>query len=973
MPGLLHDMNDHSFLPETPDEPPDRQNMDKTINAYGNRLINFCLTTGILIVNGRKGDNGLFTCNDASTIDYFLTDHSTLAVVQSLSVLDFDPLFSDIHSIVAMTLMWDIPHYTSALSMDKNISTNVTKWIPEKASMFSSNLSEDNALVILQTINNVHEVDIELVESLNTNFLDLFQAAASQSNMTNKKIFKRKPKPNNQPWYNRDCKMSQRKYRYAKRQFQRFRTVGHKQSMIEEAKTYRKTLRQAKANFDEKLAMNLRQCKSHNPKQFWKILETNKKSTIEGPSIEDFEQHFLSVNVAQSNNQYQKVPLLNDNSNPELNQQITVEEVQAAIKHLKSGKSPGEDNILNEFFKCSTPTVVEAITAYFNLIFDSGIIPNCWGKGIIIPIYKNKGTQSSPDNYRGITLISSFCKLFTSVLNRRLQKYIDSYNILNQEQAGFRQNNSTADHVFALKTILDLYLSRKKELFCAFIDYRKAFDSIDRDALWLKLYQHNINGKFLTVIQNIYRQAVSQVRWAGNNSTIFTCKLGVRQGDNLSPVLFSLYLNDLVSFLDQKCRGLSQLSELTHKYMDTDTLYYHLKLFILLYADDTVILSDTAEDLQEGLIAMEEYCKLWALQINTEKTKVCIFTRKRKLAPNNFLFNGDSLEIVNSFNYLGVAFSSSGRFALHLANRVSASRKAVFSLLQKIRKFQLPIDLSLYLFDMLIVPVMFYGIEVWGYENLEQFEKIHLKFCKDLLHLRESTANCMVYGETGRFPLFITAETRVVSFWHSLHHRRDNLSCLLLSLITAMHNNNLSSCKWFDKVHSIVNRCGLTYLLTNPAMISKTQIKDLIQNRLRDQFIQMWFAKIESMSSCCNYKLFKLSFGQSVFFRDLPVFSCRLLCKFRTGNLNFPATRNLFNCEHQGHCHLCNLNVSGDAYHYLLVCPAFFHVRRQYLKAYFVTFPNYIKFAEIMSCNNIEMLKKIVSFVKIINSKLNTH
>ena len=112
----------------------------------------------------------------------------------------------------------------------------------------------------------------------------------------------------------------------------------------------------------------------------------------------------------------------------------------------------------------------------FNIVFKTGLIPKAWSEGIICTIYKNKGDPENPDNYRGITILSCFGKLFTSVLNNRLNIYLDSMNLLCEEQAGFRKNYSTIDHIFNLKCLIDLHLLGSKSLFCVFVDYKKAFE-----------------------------------------------------------------------------------------------------------------------------------------------------------------------------------------------------------------------------------------------------------------------------------------------------------------------------------------------------------------------------------------------------------------------------------------------------------------------------------------------------------------
>ena len=159
---------------------------------------------------------------------------------------------------------------------------------------------------------------------------------------------------------------------------------------------------------------------------------------------------------------------------------------------------------------------------------DTGDIPEDWFAGLIIPIYKNKGSKDDANNYRGITLLSCLGKLFTSILNHRLTEFCEQNFILNEIQAGFRKGYSTADHVFVLKHLMDLFKSRNKKLFCCFVDYTKAFDSIWREALWHKLISNGIQGKILNVIKSLYAQIKACVFINGEKSEFFISTQCVR-------------------------------------------------------------------------------------------------------------------------------------------------------------------------------------------------------------------------------------------------------------------------------------------------------------------------------------------------------------------------------------------------------------------------------------------------------------
>ena len=152
--------------------------------------------------------------------------------------------------------------------------------------------------------------------------------------------------------------------------------------------------------------------------------------------------------------------------------------------------------------------------------------------------------------------------------------------------------------MFILYSLIELLNSKKKKLNCAFIDLKQAFDTIWCDGLWQKLLYFNINGKCYRLIKNMYDNIKSSVMVDGEVSNYFSCNIGLRQGENLSPVLFNIYLNDLETyfFRHDTTSGIEcESSELDH----TVTIY--LKLFILLYADDTVIFSESKEGLQAAL------------------------------------------------------------------------------------------------------------------------------------------------------------------------------------------------------------------------------------------------------------------------------------------------------------------------------------------------------------------------------------
>ena len=169
-----------------------------------------------------------------------------------------------------------------------------------------------------------------------------------------------------------------------------------------------------------------------------------------------------------------------------VNAEITEQDIKTSILSLKVGKAAGSDGLISEMFKNSIDLIMPYLLKLFNAMFTTGVFPVMWTKSIIVPLHK-KGDYNNADNYRGISLTSVFSKIFIGILNTRLKAWSDRNNIITEEQAGFRKGYSTIDNAFILHSIIQKYLTKKRKLYVAFIDFRKAFDSVDRSKLWLIL------------------------------------------------------------------------------------------------------------------------------------------------------------------------------------------------------------------------------------------------------------------------------------------------------------------------------------------------------------------------------------------------------------------------------------------------------------------------------------------------------
>ena len=307
--------------------------------------------------------------------------------------------------------------------------------------------------------------------------------------------------------------------------------------------------------------------------------------------------------------------------------------------------------------------------------------------------------------------------------------------------------------------------------------------------------------------------------------------------------------------------------------------------------------------------------------------------------------------------------------------KVKCIRKLVrkSSTMKKSRSLMLPIDIQIELFNKTIKPILLYGCEVWGFDDLSVIEQVQLKFLKFILNIKKSTPNCIVYGETGVLPLKIDIHTRMVSYWAKLiQPETDNLSSKLYWIAKdAFENRNASYFKWFTNVHNIFIHCGYSGIWDNPGFPSKIWLTKSIKQRLTDLYIQEWSNECDTQTSCYFYKIIKPTFGFENYLIKIPFKLRRYLINIRTRNHRLPVETGRWRraSRQLRKCHLCNRDL-GDEFHYLLSCKRLTKLRKRYLPTYCHKNPNILKLQSLFSSQNINIQKKLCLFIKNIFSTL---
>ena len=161
---------------------------------------------------------------------------------------------------------------------------------------------------------------------------------------------------------------------------------------------------------------------------------------------------------------------------------------------------------------------------------------------------------------------------------------------------------------------------------------------------------------------------------------------------------------------------------------------------MLLYADDTIILAETANELQEALNALSDYCILWKMRVNVDKTKIIMFSKRKCENYPEFILNGEKIELVDSYVYLGTTIKFNGKFQEAKKKQLLQAKRALAAIISQKEKLQLPLDIFFNLFDTMVLPILLYNCEVWGYEDFEILEIFYRAFLKNTLNLSKQNS-----------------------------------------------------------------------------------------------------------------------------------------------------------------------------------------------------------------------------------------
>ena len=715
-------------------------------------------------------------------------------------------------------------------------------------------------------------------------------------------------RPQDLPWINGSIRKLMRKRNRLYKKYKQNKTIVRYESFKKARNDVTTQLRKSKKDYFKSLADKLK-TSNVSSSDYWRTLKSFIKpsTTTTIPPIFDNGSHISDSDAKAKllNDFFVSQTTLDDSAAvlPDIafpvvdtlnNIMITSEEVKTVLQTIKLGKSSGPDNINNRILKEIAIPISEPLSDLYNFSLSHGIFPEIWKQANVSPLYK-KDDPSLACNYRPISLLSTVGKVMEKIVHKHIFNYFKDHNIITCLQSGFVPGDSTVNQLVDIYNTFCKALDDGLEVRAVFCDISKAFDRVWHKGLLFKLKRAGINGLLLDWLTNYLTDRKQRVVIPGGTSDWEFIKAGVPQGSILGPLLFLLYINDIVTDIHSSVR----------LFADDTSLY--------IIVDDP---TDAAEQLNIDLETINRWAETWLVKFNPSKSESLLVSRKinRNVHPP-LIMNRVHINEVQLHKHLGIFLSNDGTWHEHINYITSKAWQKIY-VMRKL-KFLLDRESLNRIYISFIRPTLEYADIVWNnctqYE-INQIEKVQQEAARIVTGATRLISIELLYKETG---------------WEPLHKRR--------------YKHNLC------QVYKMVNDLTPNYLTSLiPATVANTsayQLRDSENVRPLLTRTQLYY-KSFLPSSIRNWNELPLNIRNSSsltsFKRQLNKDNIKVPIYYSSGNrqLQIYHTRLRTNCSSLNQ-HLYSKNIIADpscacggvesTKHFLLQCPLFNQARIEML------------------------------------------
>ena len=953
-------IGDESDVILSVDTVPGRQCIDSVKNGHGTALLEFLHDMKLCTLNGRLNPNcdnyTSISTRGSAVVDYIVTTHDCFDSFKMFSVdcmndllalHNLFPLISErsrspdhsvLNCVFECKAAWPTTQTQTVRNNNANNPINKKYLFNNVSADFMMNdLWKQNVSQMIESIEQMH---------VNQNDIDLYYDKFCKTLITEmdkyvnfKEISRptRKRLKNTKPYWTNELtslwkSMSDKERTFLKSKgTNRYRTILRNEYLLAQ-KVFDKALRKTERTYYRKQLERIEEVNTSNPREFWdhiKNLGPRSKTKIpdevlingtvsrEPDDIKEFWKNEFSKlynkqdsELGDQYNQFlrEKTRLENLMSGPEnlntsneLNRKIEFIEIERIINKMKSNKATGIDLIPYEALK--SPEVKLMCFNFFDKFFEHSLLPSSWLKAIITPVPKGADKDPRvPLNYRGISLMSCVCKVYTSLLNNRLTIYSESNGHISDEQNGFRSDRSCTDHQFVLFSILKNRLNSNKPTFLAFIDLKKAFDWIDRDLLLYKLLKNGINGKLYSSIKALYSNTMSCVRINNTFTEWFYVNSGVRQGDSLSTTLFNLYIDDIIDAIKQ---------------CNTGVTCGETNICSLLYADDLVLISENETGLQNMLNVLEDWTKCWQLNINCDKSKVMHIRKKRMpCSTYEFKLGNTIVETVKCYKYLGLVINEYCDFNFTVETLCNSAGRALGAVIARFKKFKdVGYKTFTKLYNSCVVPVIDYGSAVWGGRNFKHCDQIHCRAIRFYLGVHRFAPLAALKGDMGWPDPQTRQKTAMLKYWNRLVNMSDER--ITKKIFTWDHAIRLNN--WSSQLAEIIQSVSSYDVFNSKLPVCMVNLSHSFLENTENE----WKTNVSSKPKLRLYSKFKDNFKTDDYVLSLmPRYERSLLAQLRMGILPLRVETGRFVNESLNDriCTLCDLHDIEDEIHFVCRC-----------------------------------------------------